>query len=65
MQGQRHYKKLSIYISIITYESKFVCKVSITYGYLHTNLIQYVNRLYIRIFPYVRIKVITYKFFHI
>ena len=37
----------------------------ITYEYLHTDLIQYVNRCYIWIFLYVRIKVITYGFFHI
>ena len=40
------------------------CKVSITYKYLHTNLIKYVNKHYIRIFPYIRIKVITYGYLH-
>jgi len=34
-----HYKKLSIYILIITYEFGSVCKMNVTYGYLHINLI--------------------------
>ena len=62
MSNSNHRKKLSIYIPIIIYRFESVCKVSIPYAYLHTDLIQYVNRQYIRIFSYVRTKVITYRF---
>ena len=46
-------------------KSESVCKVNITYGYSHMNLIQYVNRHYIQICLLCKNKSDAYEFFRI